>query len=90
MPEMDGLEAAFRIRQIEAQSPSNGCQLCAESQQALSSGMQVPCSCGGIPERHVPIWAISACSDEEQLCSPVSSQIRSEGLEGASPATKHL
>ena len=44
-----------------------------------------PCPKDSTKERQawaVPIWAISSCSDEEQLCSPVLSQLTTAAEEG--------
>lgn len=78
MPEMDGLEAAWRIRQIEASAverdgwrsssdEKNSCSSAAGSENLACSKMQ--------HSQAVPIWAVSACSDQEQFQSPVLSYI---------------
>lgn len=70
MPKMDGLEATQKIRKLEASPPSSA----SSSYSCLSSEDAVPwChspSSSTSSSRRVPIVAVSACSEVEQLSSP--------------------
>jgi CheY-like chemotaxis protein len=76
MPEMDGLEAAWRIRQIE----DGACESCRTRLPAMpgeDSLLCAPCQCC-----RVPIWAVSACSDQDQAFSPVVHHLQGGFCEG--------
>lgn len=66
MPEMDGLEAAWRIRQIEG---GGACESCRARLPAMLGEEFLGASCQECCR--VPIWAVSACSDKDQTFSPV-------------------
>eukprot|EP00884_Botryococcus_braunii_P013048 jgi/Botrbrau1/21744/Bobra.43_1s0138.1 len=70
MPKMDGLEATQRIRKLEASPPSSA----SSSYSCLLTEDTLPwCpspSTSTASSRRVPIVAVSACSEVEQLSSP--------------------
>lgn len=70
MPEMDGLEAAWAIRQIEQLC---ACESCRGRLPAWPGDVSQGAAClqAGRKCRRVPIWAVSACSDRDQAFSPV-------------------
>lgn len=88
MPEMDGLEAAWRIRQLEAKTATSKSQHAQEQLPRNTSDADIlenhrghVCQSQAAPKA-VPIWAISACTDDEQLQSPVLSYLSSQRESG--------
>ena len=83
MPHMDGLEAAQRIRQLEAQAAGGKLRRDAGEPAAQGSAdlerslRHSSCSHTGA-HRRIPIWAVSACSESEQLCSPALAHLPAE------------
>ena len=82
MPEMDGLEAAWKIRQLEAP-----CERCKAREPAMAEeALNMACQeC-----YRVPIWAVSACSDKDQALSPVVHHLQGSLHEGVhNPSSQH-
>ncbi|KAK9808987.1 hypothetical protein WJX72_007397 [[Myrmecia] bisecta] len=74
MPEMDGLEAARKIRSLEAQASSHSC-----TSTSRDSGMSLAYSSDDSSGcRRVPIVAVSACTHAEQLASPALAHVTAD------------
>ena len=72
MPEMDGLVAAWMIRQTE--NPCESCKVRGRVFHRDGPVAQTRCFLDCSPGQaccRVPIWAVSACSDQDQISSPV-------------------
>lgn len=84
MPEMDGLEATFRIREEERKCARlSGQETCSEAESCQNE------SCtGSLHKTSVPIWAISACCDDEQWQSPVLAYLKDDKRKGAKQPSK--
>jgi len=83
MPVMDGLEAAWWIRQVE--NPCDGCKVRGEVMHRVGPVTRAGSLLGCLPGQaccRVPIWAVSACSDEDQVYSPVVHHLKGGCLEG--------
>lgn len=88
MPEMDGLEASMRIRQLEAQAAERPLAPAVDEATVPSRGEEdfatTPTDAHNRPFHRVPIWAVSSCSETEQYCSPAFAHIREDPPEGNS------
>lgn len=79
MPEMDGLEATFLIRQEEKKNAR------------IKEGSSVSTHLEKTTQQNasVPIWAISACCDDDQRQSPVLAYLASDQQRGKSAPARH-
>ena len=95
MPHMDGLEAAQRIRQLEAQAAGGKLHKDA-GEPAAQGSADLECSlwhssCSHTSaHRRIPIWAVSSSSESEQLCSPALAHLPAELHAGQTLSSGHM
>ena len=96
MPHMDGLEAAQRIRQLEAQAAGGklrreaGEPAAQQGSADLERSLRHSSCSHSSAHRRIPIWAVSACSESEQLCSPALAHLSAESHAGQASSSRHM